>query len=782
MKNRIIFSCFCFVLWGLASYPAIAQSDDSWKVYDDTGVARVDITVNPASLQWMYANVESDSEHVAQIRFRNRLIDETVDSIGFRLRGATARKAVKKSFKISFNSFIKGRRFHGVKKLNLNGEHNDPSIIRSKLCFDLYQDIGMITSRASHARVYINGAYYGLYVSVENVDEELLSRNYKDDTGSLWKCLYPADLHYISDDPAAYKELKNGTALVYELETNEEAGDFGPLARLIRMLSKTPAAAMADSLESLLDVPTVLKYFAMDVLVGQWDEYRSLMNNYYLYYMPLQNRFTLIPYDYDNTFGVDWFSINWSTANPYNYPKVQAGARPLSEALLAQNTYRDLFTHFLDYYNTNMLSLSRWESRIDRIRDTITAAALQDSMRLFDWKFTAADFFNSYTSGSYSNQHVKFGLKQFINLRNASLSTQLAFTNAPPAAYKIVVTPENPRGEDSIVVTGACFGSMGLRSVTLLYSAVGSDSVRRFPMINAPINGAPVVENADRWIVTLPPLGAGTRGSFFLELRDNIAQVQISPRGAPIPIKTHIQFGTGLVINELLADNTNTLADQNGEYDDWVELYNTGISPIALTGKYLTDNPSALAKWRFTQPNLSINPGEFLLVWCDDQTTQAGIHTNFKLSASGEFAAMVDTDGVSVIDSISFGPQAKNISFGRSPDGGVQWRTMTPTPGKSNAVTSVGSVAVIPSTFSLSVFPNPFNPVTQIRFSSPQRGHVHIAIYTMLGEIVATLVDGNADVGIHDVLWDASDRASGVYICRLQAESGGMSARLLLLK
>ena len=144
---------------------------------------------------------------------------------------------------------------------------------------------------------------------------------------------------------------------------------------------------MADSLESLLDVPTVLKYFAMDVLVGQWDEYRSLMNNYYLYYMRIENRFTLIPYDYDNTFGVDWFSINWSTANPYNYPKVQAGVRPLSEVLLAQNTYRDLFTHFLSYYNTNVLALPRWESRIDRIRDTITSAALQDSMRMLDYHF-----------------------------------------------------------------------------------------------------------------------------------------------------------------------------------------------------------------------------------------------------------------------------------------------------------------------------------------------------------------------------------------------------------
>ena len=162
-----------------------AQTDDSWKLYSDTVLARVDITIDTSYLSWIYAHVDSDSEFYAQIHFQNAWIDESVDSIGFRLRGNTSRDSQKKSFKVSFNSFIKGRRFHGVKKLNLNGEHNDPSIIRSKLCFDLYQDIGMAASRVAHTRVYINGNYYGLYVSVEDVGEDFLTKHYKDDAGNL---------------------------------------------------------------------------------------------------------------------------------------------------------------------------------------------------------------------------------------------------------------------------------------------------------------------------------------------------------------------------------------------------------------------------------------------------------------------------------------------------------------------------------------------------------------------------------------------------------------------
>jgi len=142
-----------FVLFALPLVRAGGQTDDSWKLYDDSQIPRIDVTINAALLQWIMDHPQSDSEHVASVRFRNSWIDETVDSIGFRLRGNTSRDSRKKSFKVSFNTFIKGREFHGVDKLNLNGEHNDPSIIRSKLCFDLFADVGKAASRANHVQL-----------------------------------------------------------------------------------------------------------------------------------------------------------------------------------------------------------------------------------------------------------------------------------------------------------------------------------------------------------------------------------------------------------------------------------------------------------------------------------------------------------------------------------------------------------------------------------------------------------------------------------------------------
>ncbi|TAK61097.1 MAG: T9SS type A sorting domain-containing protein [Bacteroidetes bacterium] len=753
----------------LLTSPLHAQSDDSWKLYDDTSIARIDITIDTSSLAWIYNNVESDSEHYAQFRFRNRWIDESMDSIGFRLRGNTSRSSAKKSFKISFNSFIKGRKFHGVKDLNVNGEHNDPSIIRSKLCFDLYRDVGFRTTRASHARLYINNQYYGLYISVEDIGEEFLKKNFADDSGNLWKCLYPADLSYLGDDPTLYVNLTSGNRPVYELQTNEDENDFSQLARLIKAINTTSLPSMADSLESLLDVPAVLKYFAMNVLTGSWDDYRSLMNNYYLYYNPGQNQFTVIPYDYDNTFGIDWSGNDWTTADPYNFPKVASGARPLSEAILAQNSYRDLFTHFLSFYNTNVLQLSRWEQRIDRIRDTITTAAAEDSFRTLDYGFTMDNFLDSYSSSAYQDRHVKFGLKQFINLRYNSLPAQLQYANAPPQAYNISYTPAVPDGDDTLYVNAACFGKAGIKAVSVYYTSDDSSVQQSYPMAFSPIQNSVIVEETDRWSATIPPLGPGASGTFTVEVTDSLNRTLRFPKIHPIIIRTPEVVGGDIVINELLADNFSIIADSNGEYEDWIELYNPMDSTILLTGMYMTDNPSNKTKWQFTQPNLTIAPDEYLLIWCDDDEAQPGIHTNFKLSADGEYAALIAADGITIIDSISFGAQQENLSYGRFPNGENEWDILTPTPGLHNVIyNSVKERMNLPNNFSLTAFPNPFNPSTTIKYTLPFAGRVVLSIYSINGELVATLVDERQPAGEKGISFEAKGIASGIYFYKLE--------------
>ena len=761
------------------------QNDESWKLYDDSDVARIDITIDPAILEWIYNNVESDSEHYASFHFQNSLINESVDSIGFRLRGNTSRFSQKKSFKVSFNTFIQGREFYGVDKLNLNGEHNDPSIIRSKLCFDHFGTIGLTASRASHAEVYINNIYYGLYISVEHIDDEFLWKNFSDDSGNLWKCLYPADLQYLGSDPNIYKNLEENGRPVYELKTNEDIGDYTKLVRLIDLINNTPSNVLADSIESFLKVPDVLKYFAMNILFGSWDDYWSLMNNYYLYYNPTEDIFQLIPYDYDNTYGIDWFNINWSNADPYNFPKVGAGYRPLAERLMDNAQYRNLYTHFLEFYSANVYDLNLWRDRIDELRQMITPYALADTFRTLDYGFDDGDFFNSYSETGYQNQHVKFGLKQFVNLRNSSLPSQLSYLTADPIIYKIDYKPKYPGANDSIYVDAAAFSHIGLNEVSIHFTPTGSNTII-YPLNFSPVSSTKIIEETDRWVGVIPPLGVGASGEFKIFVEDNQNNSLFYPRKDPIYISTPSPTYDYIVINEFMADNDNVIPDPAGEYDDWLELYNPTVDSILLTGKYLTDKPDNLVKWQFTQPDFYLHAGEYLLIWCDQDSGQAGIHNNFALSKSGEYIAITDVDGVSVIDSITFGEQITDISFGRSPDASNNWIFMTATPGASNIVTNIEK-GIIPETFALAVYPNPFNPSTTVQYTIPKRSDVLFKIYGILGNEVWKHAISGQTAGTYQLKWDGISNtgtrvSSGIYILNFSAGRFKKAIKIMLVK
>ena len=142
----------------------------------------------------------------------------------------------------------------------------------------------------------------------------------------------------------------------------------------------------------------------------------------------------------------------------------------------------------------------------------------------------------------------------------------------------------------------------------------------------------------------------------------------------------------GLYINEFLASNNSVYADEIGEYDDWVELYNSSSDPIDISGMYLADD---------LEDNLNIIPSSnefstivpangYLIIWFDKDQDQGPLHVGEKLSADGEGVFLYNAERV-LIDSVTFGVQETDISMGRYPDGSDRWvKFTTPTPAKSN--------------------------------------------------------------------------------------------------
>jgi len=154
-----------------------------------------------------------------------------------------------------------------------------------------------------------------------------------------------------------------------------------------------------------------------------------------------------------------------------------------------------------------------------------------------------------------------------------------------------------------------------------------------------------------------------------------------------------------LVINEFMASNNNSIQDSEGQFDDWIEIYNSGNDSVDIGGMYLTDDLSNPTKWQFPINEAAlttIEPGGYLLIWADGDISDSGLHANFKLDAEGEEIGLFKSDGITMLDSVVFGKQTGDISYGRFPDGADDWRYFgSPSPSAENISIYEGFVAEV---------------------------------------------------------------------------------------
>jgi hypothetical protein len=158
------------------------------------------------------------------------------------------------------------------------------------------------------------------------------------------------------------------------------------------------------------------------------------------------------------------------------------------------------------------------------------------------------------------------------------------------------------------------------------------------------------------------------------------------------------------MISEFMASNDTILADEDGDYADWIELYNGDIAEVNLTGWYLTDDPANLIKWQL--PDVTLAADSYLIVFASGKnrtppqsspTSPPGgtegreigseLHTQFKLSSNGEYLALVEPDGTTIAWDYKpqFPPQFTDLSYGLDGTVNPNERYFTaPTPGAAN--------------------------------------------------------------------------------------------------
>ncbi|HUF63996.1 MAG TPA: CotH kinase family protein [Verrucomicrobiales bacterium] len=150
---------------------------------------------------------------------------------------------------------------------------------------------------------------------------------------------------------------------------------------------------------------------------------------------------------------------------------------------------------------------------------------------------------------------------------------------------------------------------------------------------------------------------------------------------------------TAPILSEVMSDNRTTLTDEDGDYSDWIEIYNPGDAAIELEGHFLTDDPEDLERWEF--PAAQIPPDGFLIVFAsgkDRAVSGLELHTSFGLNRDGEWLALVDPDGSAILDSIDpLPPLDGDVSYGVVSNGEESTLEIldAPSPGEPNVANIV---------------------------------------------------------------------------------------------
>ncbi|MFT4665991.1 MAG: spore coat protein H [Polaribacter sp.] len=745
IKNSLI------LVFNLLLFSANAQYTFPEKgyVFDDAEPPRIDIFIDSDSLQQLLDldNLQENHEYPATFIFTKSNSLDTVENIGFRLRGNTSRGAGKKSFKVSFNRFISGQKFYDLEKMNLNGEHNDPSIMRSKLCWELCNWTEVPSARANHVALYINEEYKGLYLNVEHVDEEFIQKRLSDNSGNLYKCLYPADLHYKGEDPNLYKEEFWGRP-AYQLKTNLDANDYSDLAHFIDVLNFWVGESFKCEMERIFDIDTYLKNIALDILTSNWDGPIVNKNNFYLYHDPCSDKLVYLPYDLDNTLGIDWFGVDWANTDIYNWSSNSNEFRPIFEKIMIVPEYRNRFSFYLEQIITNHFNSDLLEPYLSEKKNQLAPFRSPDTYAELDYGYNFVNFLQSFEEAS--GDHVTYGLTDYVTVRSESALDQIELVDIFPVVKNIAIDwSENEVNFD----------------IATLDDGIVEQAIFRYKIGNQAWQNEVLTISNDTAAFTLTTSETETL-TYYVELTDDIGQQSFYPRCQDGELLLGFHPTPNLVINEFMASNTNGVTDNFGEQEDWIEIYNAGNYPLQLSHFYLSDDRENTTKWKL--PFQMLYPGEYEVFWADDDKEQGSNHCNFKLKKGGEFIGLFDkkNNHFSVIDSLTYSEQTSDVSSARSPNGtGIFEFDESPTFGYNNDLT-IGVNAMLD--FDIQLYPNPASE--QLFIFSNNKNTYDLEAYDVNGRLLFSKENSdNLEVGHLE---------NGVYFLKVE----GQIKRFMILK
>ncbi len=682
-----------------------------------------------------------------------------LDSVGVKYKGNSSYSAnqVKNPWHIELDTY-KDHEYDGYTDIKLANGRNDPSFLRDVLNFQILRQY-MDAPLSNYANLYVNGELIGLYTNTESISKKFAKSRFGSKDNAYFDCSPPGgagpqtsdfpNLVYMGEDSVAYYDS-------YDMKSDD---GWAELIDLCDTLTNN-----IDDIENILDVDRALWMIAFDNVTVNLDSYiGAFAQNYYLYRSDFGQFFPII-WDMNESFGV--FTRTGTSdlrntidkqqmdpllhINEVNYPLVsQLLNVPLYKRMYLAH-YKTILIENFDNRNYYDLSLQH--------RATIDASVQADPNKFYTYN----NFIDNLDSdvggggGGPGGGRTIPGITDLMDGRSEYLLGLNDFTQTEPSIADAVLSDSNPTVGDNLSIT------VSTTDASTAYLGHRSETIAPFTRIEMFDDGAHNDGAAGDGVFGVDILVTDLSTQYYIYAENSNAGI-FSPRRAEyeyhtITAKNPTAVAGDLVINEFMASNDVTAADVDGEFDDWIELYNNGNTSIDLGGYFLSDDETDLMRWVFPA-DVTIGAGEYLIIWADDDEDQEGLHANFKLSAGGESVILSDATGV-ILDQVSYVDQIADISHGRFPNGTGDFQDMNPTFNAENTVmTSTDNLNT--DVIDIITYPNPAGSAFYISIVDSKLRDNQVLIFDINGKIVYenTIVDRE--------LIDCSSWTNGLYIVKV---------------
>ncbi len=388
-----------------------------------------DYEIEISAVNWQALQNDPFEYVSGTLRFKT----ETYNNVGIRYKGNSSYHAVpppKKSFKIHLNEFVPEARFHGLKKLNFNNCFKDPSLMREMLGYDIFKAAGSPASRTSHIKLYVtvpgtyNREFFGVYISVEQVNKSYLDDRFPESAGNLYKSgQQGGDLTWKGSDPNLYKNPPDNPP--YEKKTNEIEDDWSDFIHFLDVLNNTPNVNFKTEIEKVFNVNGFLYYLAANTVLSNMDSIAGRKCNFYLYHNMVTDKFEFIPWDLNEVFGC--FHGPGQDADTMLdldiYHPTSAGAHVLVERILNVPEYVTIYTNRIRTLVNGSFLPATTHAEIDSVYNRIKADVYADTHK----QYLSADFDKSIDQDIPNDWDPNriLGLKPFVTDRVYNINQQL---------------------------------------------------------------------------------------------------------------------------------------------------------------------------------------------------------------------------------------------------------------------------------------------------------------------------------------------------------------------